>query len=61
MPYLFLVFAIVAFVFISLGALSVWVSVLATALKAELAAALAVPVVIVLYGLWKWLAGRKPS
>lgn len=59
MIYIFLTLAAIAIMFITIGALSVWVSVLSMALKAMLAAAIAVPVGFVLYGLWQRLFGSK--
>lgn len=59
MIYIFLILAAVAIMFIMLGALSVWVSVLSMALKGMLAAAVAVPVVAILYSLWQRYFGRK--
>lgn len=56
MIYIFIIFAAVAIMFIALGALSVWVSVLSMALKGIMAVAVAVPVVAILY---KRLFGRK--
>ena len=59
MIWIFLALAAIAIAFITLGALSVWVSVLSMALKAMLAAALAVPAGIVLIGLWQRFNRRK--
>ena len=56
MPYLFLVFAIVAVVFISLGALAVKASILGIAVKVL---SFLLTIIGVLY-LWKGITGRKP-
>lgn len=56
---IWILLVVAAIAFITLGALSVWVSVLSMALKTMLAAALAVPVVIVLIGLWQRFNRRK--
>lgn len=61
MIWIFLILAAVAIALFALGSLSVWVSVLSMALKAMLAAAVAVPVVAILYGLWQRLSVRKSS
>lgn len=59
MIWIFLILAAIAIMFITLGALSVWVSVLSMALKAVLAVGLAVPGVMALMMLWQRFAGRK--
>ena len=55
MIWIAVILAAVAIMFITLGALSVWVAVLATALKAMLI----VPIVLVLYWLWQRFSGRN--
>lgn len=59
MVYIFLILAAVAIALFALGSLSVWVSVLSMALKAALAAAVAVPGVMALMMLWHKFFGRK--
>ena len=61
MPYIFLILAVIAVTFITLGAQSVWVAVLSLALKSILAFILTATGVTALVMLWQRISGRKPS
>ena len=55
MHWLFLILAALAFVFVLLGALSVWAAVLALALKVALAGLAVFPA----YSIWQFIFRRK--
>ena len=61
MFWMFLIAAAAALVLIKLGALSVWVGVLALTLKAVLVAALAVALFIGVAFVWKRYKGDRPG
>lgn len=61
MIWIFLILAAIVIAFTMLGALSVWVSVLSMALKALLAAAVAVPGVMALTMLWQQFSKQQFS